>query len=64
YMLGIGEWAALIENNPTDMALVKSASSSDNLMKQQQYWELIYRDYFIATILSVLFRVHPCTKLK
>ena len=25
---------------------------------------LFYRDYVIATNLSVLFRVHPCTKLK
>ena len=25
---------------------------------------LCYRDYVIATHLSVVFRVHPCTKLK
>jgi len=28
------------------------------------YRDYVIADYFIATHLSVLFRVHPCTKLK
>jgi len=44
YMLGIGEWASLLEDYSTDMALVKSASANDNLMKQQKDWVRIHHD--------------------
>jgi len=44
YFMGIGEWASLLENYSTDMALVKSASANDNLMKQRQDWVRIYHD--------------------
>jgi hypothetical protein len=44
YFLGIGEWASLLEDYSTDMALVKSASANDNLMKQRQDWVRIYHD--------------------
>ena len=44
YILGIGDWAALLDDYPTVMALVKSASPTDNLMKQQQDWVRIHQD--------------------
>ncbi|MFC2054877.1 hypothetical protein ACFLV7_11380 [Chloroflexota bacterium] len=44
YILGIGEWASLLEDYSTDMALVKSASANDNLMKQRQDWVRIHQD--------------------
>ena len=44
YMLGIGEWASLLEDYSTDMALVKSSSPTDNLMRGRSDWSLIYRD--------------------
>jgi len=44
YILGISEWATLLEDYSTDMALVKSASANDNLMKQRQDWVRIHHD--------------------
>ena len=44
YMTGIGAWSALLDEHPTEMALVKSASPTDNLMQQRPDWIAIYRD--------------------
>jgi hypothetical protein len=44
YMTGIGDWSAMLDDHPTQIALVKSASSTDNLMKLRVDWIEIYRD--------------------
>mgnify|MGYP000276432589 CR=1 FL=1 len=43
-MTGIGDWSALLDDHPTQIALVKSASPTDNLMKLHVDWIEIYRD--------------------
>jgi len=44
HILGIGDWAALLNDYPTDVALVKNASPTDNLMNQQQDWVRVHQD--------------------
>jgi hypothetical protein len=48
FMLGIGEWDALLEQYPTDMALVKSDSAVYNLLQLEPDWVLVYSDEFSA----------------
>jgi hypothetical protein len=44
YMSGIGRWDELLEEYPTDMALVVRHSPTDNLMAQRLDWSLVYQD--------------------
>ena len=44
FMTGSGDWADLIDQHPTEMALVKKNSASDNLMKLRSDWDLVYED--------------------
>ncbi|MFC2043469.1 hypothetical protein ACFLUA_04900 [Chloroflexota bacterium] len=44
YFMGIGDWAVLLDEYSTSMALVRNATPNDNLMQLYNDWELIYRD--------------------
>jgi hypothetical protein len=48
FMLGIGEWDALLEQYPTDMALVKKSRAVYNLLRLDPNWVLAYSDEYSA----------------
>jgi hypothetical protein len=48
FLLGLGDWSAILDDYPTDMVLVNDHSPVFNLMKLLPGWVLIYQDYAAA----------------
>jgi hypothetical protein len=44
FMYGIGDWSALLDDYPTDMALVSKDFASYNLLLLRSDWTLVYED--------------------
>jgi hypothetical protein len=48
FMLGVQNWSSLLDEYPTDLALVKRGDPPDNLLRLYPGWELIYQDELSA----------------
>jgi hypothetical protein len=48
FMLGLGDWDAILREGPADMALVGKKFQAFNLMSLKRDWRLVYEDPFAA----------------
>ena len=44
FMTGVGQWDALLEEHDTDLALVKKADATYNLLRLKPEWIMLYED--------------------
>jgi hypothetical protein len=48
FMQGLGDWDALVEENNTEMALVRKVDAINNLLRLDPDWVLVYSDEYSA----------------
>ena len=50
WVLGVGAWDALLDEHPTDLALVDKRLAVYNLMRLKAGWTMVYEDALCALV--------------